>query len=607
MKKIYTTALMLAFAGGSVMAQSNQGHPDKALSSVKNNDAPRMTTSGTVSMAERGAAIWTNDFETPADWTIDNEAGNSDDWVIGTTGPSGSFAIDALTSTGGGNFALYDSDLMCSGNQIGNLTTANPIDLSASGGVILEFEQFYRRFADLTYVQVSTDGTNWTTFEVNADLNNNDAVGSNPDLAQVNIASVTGGEATVWIRFQFYSPSSYVPPAGTPGCAYAWMIDDVALYEALANDLIMEEVIPGDVINDYVYSRIPVTQATEVIAGALVRNFGTADQNNISLDWEITLDGSSVATGTEAGATLLAAGALDTVWISTGYTPDAVGELEISVTASSDESEEVPENNELSNGFEVTDFVWGHDDEELDYFGLGYDATEEAAGFEMGADYFCQVDGDMIYALQFALSSSTTSSSVIAKVYEDDPANGPVSETVYDIMPGDLSSGAINFITVVLDDPVAMTAGSVYSATVEISAGDDGYILGNSEDDNDGGQSLYLGSDGNWYNWVGLTTSMRLNLDGTIGIEENEDLTGLYMYPNPATDNFTVGFVAKDDQDMTVNILGANGALVLSEQVVAKVGQSSTVTFNVDGLASGIYMVQLQGAKSTITQRIVVQ
>lgn len=592
-----------------MMAQSNQGHPDKALSSVKNNDVPRMTTSGTVSMAERGAAIWTNDFETPADWTIDNEVGNTDDWVIGTTGPSGSFAIDALTSTGGGNFALYDSDLMCSGNQIGNLTTANPIDLSASGGVILEFEQFYRRFADLTYVQVSTDGTNWTTFEVNADLNNNDAVGSNPDLAQVNIASVTGGEATVWIRFQFYSPSSYVPPAGTPGCAYAWMIDDVALYEAPANDLIMEEVIPGDVINDYVYTRIPVTQATEVIAGALVRNFGTADQNNVSLDWEITLDGSSVATGTEAGATLLAAGALDTVWISTGYTPDAVGELEITVTASSDESEEVPENNELSNGFEVTDFVWGHDYEDEDYFLLGYEASEPdgANGFEMGADYFCQVDGDMIYALQFALGSSTTSSSIIVKVYEDDPTNGPISETVYDIQPGDLSSGAVNFMTVVLDDPAVMNAGSVYTATVEISSGDDGFILGNSIDDGDAGQSLYLGSDGSWYNWIGLTTSMRLNLDATIDVEENEHVSGVYMYPNPANDNLTVGFVSKDGEDLTVNILGVDGSLIASEQVITKAGQSNTARFDVNNLAAGMYMVQIIGSKSSLTQRVVVQ
>lgn len=591
------------------MAQSNQGHPEKTLTSVKNNELPRVTSSQS-SLAERGAAVWTNDFETPADWTIANEAGNSDDWVIGTAGPSGGFAIDPITSSGGGNFAMFDSDALCSGNQLANLTTANPIDLSASSGVILEFEQFYRRFADLNYVLVSTDGTNWTTFEVNADLSNNDAT-DNPDLVQVNIASVTAGQATVWLRFQFYSPSSYVPPAGTPGCGYAWMIDDLALYEAPANDLIVEEVIPGDVINDYVYTKIPVTQATEVIAGALVRNFGTADQNNVSLAWDVSLDGSSVASGVEAGATLLASGDLDTVWIATGYTPDAVGDLEITVTASADETEEVPVNNELANGFEVTDYVWGHDYEDEDYFLLGYEANDPsgdgANGFEMGADYFCQVDGDMIYALQFALGSTTTSSSIIVKVYEDDPTNGPISETVYDIQPGDLSSGAVNFMTVVLDDPAPMTSGSVYSATVEISAGDDGFILGNTIDDGDNGQSLYLGSDGSWYNWIGLTTTMRLNLDATIDVEENEHVSGVYMYPNPTSDNLTVGFVSKDGENVTVNVIGVDGALIASEQVVTKAGQSNTARFDVKNLAAGVYMVQILGSKSSLTQRVVVQ
>ncbi|MFM1876460.1 MAG: hypothetical protein RL266_2197 [Bacteroidota bacterium] len=609
MKKIYTSVLMFVAVIASAVGQNNQNLPEKTLNVEKNNETQRASSNQVTSLSSRGNALWANGFETPSEWVIANEVGNSDNWVIGTGGPSGSFAIDAITSTGGGNFAMFDSDLLCSGNQLANITTANSIDLSASGGVVLEFEQYYRKFADLTYVQVSNDGVNWTSFEVNAELSNNDFCDGNPNLAQVNIASVTAGQATVWIRFQFYSPSNYIPPAGAVGCAYAWMIDDVALYEAPANDLVMQKVISGDIINDYAYSKVPVTQATEVIVGAVVLNFGTAAQSNVSLDWEVTLGGTSVATGTEAASASLASGDVDTVWISTGYTPDAVGELVVTVTASADESEDVPANNEGAGGYEITDYVWGHDYEDQDYFLLGYEASEPdgSSGFEMGADYFPQMDGDVIYALQFALGSSTTSSSVIAKVYEDDPANGPVSETVYDIQPGDIPTGQINFITVVLDEPVAMNAGSLYTATVEISAGDDGFILGNTIDDGDGGQSLYLGGDGTWYNWIGLTTSMRLNLDETIGIEENEDVTGVYMYPNPATDNFTVGFVAKEDQDMTVNILGSNGALVLSEQVVAKVGQSSTVTFNVDGLASGIYMVQLQGAKSTLTQRIVVQ
>ncbi len=586
MKKIYTTGLMFAVAASAALAQGVSEAPTKEWNTSKFADRSTVATETT-----RGGGLTCSldesfDSGFPSAWT-NVETNANENWVWGATSGNGDGGMDIA----------YDAAL---GNQDESIIT-EAIDLSALPNPGLYFDWFASYFwavspndnYDLT-VSISTDGgSSWTALWSEEDAGEFETFTWYTEV--IDLAAYAS-ETSVTFEFNY---------TGNDGAQAA--LDNISVCSLPANDLRLDYVYTGDVVNDYIYKKIPVTQAVEIVAGAIVTNFGVAAQTNLSYDWEITLDGSSVASGTEAGAASLAAGATDTVWVSTGYTPSAVGEIVVSFEVSADETEEVPADNAGEASVEITEYVWGHDDEELDYFGLGYDATEEAAGFEMGADYFCQVDGDMIYALQFALSSSTTSSSVIAKVYEDDPANGPVSETVYDIMPGDLSSGAINFITVVLDDPVAMTAGSVYSATVEISAGDDGYILGNSEDDNDGGQSLYLGSDGNWYNWVGLTTSMRLNLDGTIGIEENEDLTGLYMYPNPATDNFTVGFVAKDDQDMTVNILGGNGALVLSEQVVAKVGQSSTVTFNVDGLASGIYMVQLQGAKSTITQRIVVQ
>jgi hypothetical protein len=69
----------------------------------------------------------------------------------------------------------------------------------------------------------------------------------------------------------------------------------------------------------------------------------------------------------------------------------------------------------------------------------------------------------------------------------------------------------------------------------------------------------------------------------------------------------TVGFVSKDGEDLTVNIIGVDGALIASQQLATTAGQSSTATFNVENLAAGIYLVQIEGAKSSLTQRVVVQ
>jgi hypothetical protein len=587
MKKIYTTALMLVAGAVAVLAQGNEQAPSKEWNTSKYADRINISEfargGGVACALDEGF-----DSAIPASW--DNIMTNANEnWTWTGTGGNPDGRIDCQ----------YDASL---GQQDESIIT-DSIDLSSLTAPGLYFDWFMSYYwgvtpndnYDLT-VSITTDnGANWTDLWTEADAGEFDSYTwytKQVDLSAY--ASETGAQ----FRFNYN---------GADGAQAAF--DNIKVCDLPANDLVLNAVYGGDNINDYLYSMIPTSQAVEVIAGAVATNFGVATQNNVSYDWELLLDGSSVASGTEAGAAMLMPGGMDTVWISTGYTPSTVGELTVSIEVSADETEQVPDDNSGEVSIMYTDYVWGHDHEDGDYFELGYAATDAngAQGFEMGARYFCQVDGDMIYALQFALGSSTTATSIVVKVYENDPALGPVSETVYDIMPGDLSSGSVNIMTVVLDDAVAMSSGSVYTATVEISAGDDGYILGNGDDDGDGGQALYLGTDGSWYNWIGLTTSMRLNLDATTDVQENEAVSGVYMYPNPANENLTVGFVSKAGEDLTVNILGVDGALVASEQLATKAGQSSTVTFNVENLAAGMYMVQIEGAKSSLTQRVVVQ
>lgn len=379
-----------------------------------------------------------------------------------------------------------------------------------------------------------------------------------------------------------------------------------------ANDLRIEKVIMGDLRNDYVYTMIPASQAAEIIAGVVVSNVGLADQTNLSYDWEVQLDGNSVANGTESGLTLLASGGVDTIWISTGYTPHAEGEIEVLATVSSDETDEVPSDNSLSGELEITHDIWGHDYVDEQYEEIGFQSTEPdgAQGFEMGAKYHCKIDGDFIYGVQFALGSSTTGTTVILKIYENSTAT-LVSETYYDFLPSDLSSGNPNFIIGLLEDPVELLAGNEYVATVEIFSGQDGFIMGQNIDDGDGGQTLYLGVDDMWYEWTGQTTSIRLHFDYYGGewdnVDENEHVSGVYLYPNPAADNLTIGFVSKDGKDLHVNVLAIDGELIASELVSPSPGQNAVVRFDMENLAAGVYLVQIQGETSNLTHRVIVE
>jgi len=134
------------------------------------------------------------DFSNPSDWITGNNAGNSDDWVIGTTGTTGSFPIGTIASTTAANgFALFDSDLMCSGSQNAFIYNAMPVDLSTFITPIFKFESFYRKYTDQIALSVSSDnGTTWTSFPVHSDYVQNQTSG-NPEQISINISyAITG-------------------------------------------------------------------------------------------------------------------------------------------------------------------------------------------------------------------------------------------------------------------------------------------------------------------------------------------------------------------------------------------------------------------------------
>jgi hypothetical protein len=171
--------------------------------------------------------LWSDDFSTPANWSITHTAGSSD-WAIGTNPPSGPNAIDPIASTTAtNNFALFDSDGLCDSvnGQVANLTTKDMIDLTGFPNVRLTFSQYYARYFDSTNVFISSDsGATWTKISVNTNLGPNDFNGNdinlNPEIVTLDISALAGNKDSVLIRFQFDSPNTW-----GSGCAYAWMID----------------------------------------------------------------------------------------------------------------------------------------------------------------------------------------------------------------------------------------------------------------------------------------------------------------------------------------------------------------------------------------------
>lgn len=600
--------MVASFASAQSYSDLNLRTYDSSLDQVSVD--PRPDDSYTFNRAE-GDTIWYDDLADISNWVVGTTGafGTADSlWEHTTDGPYGEFSgswgdVDSPTANNG--WIMFDSDgngSAASGTGAPTgvefdtyIQMANSVDCSTFPVVAVSFTEFYKALQSQVYVDVSTNGTDWTSFEVHAEFSANDQTEQDAILYQ-DISAVAGGQPAVWVRLRY------------EGYGYFWQVDDFMLVEGVENDIKLSRIFTGNNETDYLYTKKPVSQAVEMELGVVATNVGGLAQSNVVVDWEVTDGSMTVASGTETIAASLAGGDSDTLFFGTGYTANMVGEYTINMTISSDEAEVNLDDNSGSDKIEMTEFVWGHDYEDETYRAWGYAAdggTVMEEAFEMGADYFCQVDGDFIYALQFPLGNQTTATSVTVKVYEDATSNGPVSETVYDVVQSQLSSTSnVKFITVVLDDPVEMLAGSVYTATVAIEAGDDGYLLGNEIDDNDGGQSVYFDFEGTWYNWIGLTTAMRLNVNPNIaGVEDDIEQFGFGIYPNPTSDNLRIRF-ANDSQIESVNIIDLSGKLVGAWSVSASLER---MNLDISELSSGVYFVTAQTEKGQASQKLIVQ
>ncbi len=598
MKKIYSLLACLLLAGSVSMAQ-NQALPleKKAVNTEK------QAQTAVIKKSERGynqlrseseqrgglACALNEDFESgfPGGWNnITNNA--NENWTYETTGgnPDGHMDI------------AYD---LASQNE--SIITG-VIDFTTIPNPTLKFDWFMSYYwgvdpndnYDLT-ISISENGINWTELWTETDFGGEfDSYTwytTNLDL------SAYAAVSSAVLRFNYN---------GADGAQAKF--DNISVCTA-QNDLRVTSVLMGDIINDYAYSQIPVSQAAQIISGVIFTNAGGTTLSNVSVDSETFsfVNNANVSAGTIAGPVSMAPGQNDTVWVATGYTPNMIDTLAQFFTLTADQTDVTPLDNEDLQIMLVTADTWAHDYELEDYYAFGYESGGAlgSQGFEMGATYYCQTSGGTIYAVDFPLGSATTAQTITVNIYEGALATGLVSSTLYDILPGDLSTTAVNFINVALDVPVPMTAGNVYTATIAIEAGDDAFILGNNFDDGDGGHVIYQASNSTWYNWTGLTTAMRLRVSSVVGVNEAEAFDGFEVYPNPTSENLTINFVSKEDQLVTLNMISATGAIVYSTAISAVTGQTNQTTLNAKNLASGIYSVQLVGNSTSEVQRVVVQ
>ncbi|MBS1583610.1 MAG: T9SS type A sorting domain-containing protein [Bacteroidetes bacterium] len=590
MKKHSTTLVLALAATGTLMAQ----HPSVMPAGRHHALPPHPSHQAS---AQRADPIWQDDFSNAATWTFGTLGLTTNNWVIGTTAPSGTFAIPAIQSTTAANgFALYDSDLMC-GSDSGYIQNATPIDLSAYPYVVLQFEEFYRNYQGHTWIQVSNNGTDWTQFQVNATLASN-ASTANPTTISLPITSVAGGQPTVWIRFLY---------AGD--CDYAWMVDDVALYVQDNNDLTIDaaKTTMWDYVNTVTFDSLPYTvfPVSEIRAQGLNMTFS----NNGALPAVNTTARIHTSDGYDdsQGFGDLAPAAADQ-FVAAAYTPtSALGDHSIYYSIASDSTEVDEADNADTLVIGISNYAFARDNGSRTG---GYNDTDDGTPFKL-ANAFHVRNAQTLYGIDVAFSSASETGSILtAEVLANDANFTPIAETMeHELAPEDLSAlGEGRFVSFIFEEGVPLTAGTDYLVAVRHFGGSN-VLVGTSGISPAQTSFIYQESSDTWF-YVTSTPMVRMNFNPTVGIAENDIHNGIGLgqnYPNPAgTGSTRIDLSLEQAAQVTLDLRDVSGKLVRMLLQGNMAQGLHRVDVNTADLEAGVYFYTLTTGSTVSSKRMTV-
>jgi len=579
-----------------------------------------------------GVVYWENDFNNPAEWVMTNQTSDEQNWVIDTVAPSGPFEIPKINSTSGGNFALFDSDLLGSDENVqdADLTIASPINLSGYSAVSLQFEQFYRRYEGQTFVYISKDGVNWEEIEVNSDLDVNEYCQSNPTLVRIDITSIAADQPQVWIRFNYKG-----------GWDYAWMVDDVKIIETPSKDIAVTNVHVDNGANNqfFEYGEQPASQAHVLNTYFTIENRGGLSQD-VSATVTVIKSDSIYGTFNLPAAISLGPGT-DTTVVLPVFNSSDTGRYSFSFTVGSTSSDPDADmsNNTLVDSLYITDGVWS--DKECQQFkGDAYSFLAGSVGpyfADVTAGQAFQVinSGDKAYSITTVFPSTAVNAfdpdqpvyvelnrfnnqGEYSAQFSSDAFSTVASAPEYVVSPSDVTpyNGNSVYKTISFSEPVDLSPG-IYFATIHGLGGEASFNVGLGASRNSDGSGLLKGnisstqSPDDYIGYSDVTPFIKLNLrdDNATNELKTEKLHSFRLEqnsPNPFNQTTVITYELNVSATVVFKVTDITGKEIKRiDQGKRSVGQHS-LQVNADDFGSGIYFYSINAGGLELTRKMMV-
>ena len=503
----------------------------------------------------KSIVLWSDDFSNPSNWlNVNNLSVNSPhstgDWTITSdlnAIPVNSLLPAAHSSASNGYAIINSEDAGPSAFQNTAIYHSDTLDFTSEPQVILKFEQSHRRFNEKTYVIFSTDaGNSWGEVEVNINMPQN-TNSTNPELVEVNMTSYIGGNDSVQIGFSYVGHYDWF-----------WAVDDVFLMTPENYDLSLDAChwsSTGALGIPLQYYKIPQTQITSIDMKGYISNLGAMPQSNVYFHAN-----SGSYNGLSAPFPILPA-STDTVSCMSGFIPASVlGTNVFNFYISSDSVDANPFNDSIisADSIEITTDIYARDKDILESA-----VYNQGNGFEVG-NIFDIFNSQNLQIIETYIHSSSNIGSVIyAKVYSVDSLgafNLIAQSDDYIINSFDLGS---HVKLLIQGPPLFLNAGESYLIVVG-SMGDSGnsndLVIGNSGASLDQTSFFYNMTNQTWY-YSNSTPMVRIDFTPTVSFDNDFELNGLSVYPNPTSSYLNIKQKLNVD-DIKIVITDLNGKII---------------------------------------------
>lgn len=497
--------------------------------------------------------------------------------------------------------AANDDAAVCDCDMQAVALTTPAIDLTGRTNCALECNVFLDQSfgGGPARVQVSTNGTDWTT------LITLSAVPHAWQPLWIDL-SAFDGSASLQLRFTWSDNGQY---------AAGFALDDVCVYERATNDLALVEASPADMTSDLffgsdrgmVYRMLPLEQfSTGVKVSAVVLNRGTSTLSDVSFTAEAVMDGTQQAVNTSTVAATLAPGQRDTLTVDLDWTPGAPGKVYFNWNAQHIGPEDLPGNQAWSDSIRLTGpgFDGAYNSMAVDRNTVDGSMGVPGDKFSAGARFELEGAGSTIHGLRVRYAFGTEEGAQVRARLMDGLLNELATSTVLEVSGDDLYTSFYGDpVYVPFTEPYGPVTSDVFALIESIP--DSGAVRVATSGASPYGGAVLLKGLTEVVNWTGRMPWVRLALDEPmVGMMHPPGSEALALFPCPADQwsNLVLGEPASAPAYW--HVLDATGRVVRTVQVNTG---DARISIDVAGLANGTYLVRALAGGPRGVARLVVQ